>query len=97
MGRYAAGASPGATGPGNEAKGKRELFEELKPRLTVDGDNFSYRDAAKRLKMSEEASRQAAKRLRKRYRELIRQEILKTCDSAQVEEEIWSLLNAFSD
>jgi RNA polymerase sigma-70 factor (ECF subfamily) len=80
-----------------QAKGKRELFEVLKPGLTFDGDDFSYRTAANRLKLSEDATRAAAVRLRKRYQELIRQEILKTCDPAQVQEEIRSLLNAFSD
>ena len=80
-----------------QAKGKRELFEELKPVLAGDRDDFSYRDAAKRLKQSEEALRQRAKRMRERLQELIRHEILKTCDPAQVQEEIRSLLNAFSD
>ena len=78
-------------------KGKRELFELLKPGFTIDGDDFSYRAAANRLKLSEEATRAAAMRLRRRYQELIREEILKTCGPAQVEQEIWSLLNAFSD
>ena len=76
-------------------KGKRELFEVLKPHLA--GDDFSYRDAAKRLKQSEEALRQRAKRMRERLQELIRHEILKTCDPTQVEEEIRWLLNVFSD
>jgi RNA polymerase sigma-70 factor (ECF subfamily) len=80
-----------------QAKGKGELFEELKPSLMVDRADFSYGDAANRLKLSEEATRQAAKRLRKRYEELIREEILKTCDPAEFEEEKRSLLNAFSD
>ena len=80
-----------------QAKEKGELFEVLKPGLTFDGDDFSYRTAANRLKLSEDATRAAAVRLRKRYQELIRQEILKTCDPAQVQEEIRSLLNAFSD
>jgi len=39
------------------------------------------------LKLSEEATRKAAERLRERYRELIIQEIRETCDPAQVEEE----------
>jgi RNA polymerase sigma factor (sigma-70 family) len=80
-----------------QAKGKRELFEELKPVLAGDRDDFSYRDAAKRLKRSEEALRQRAKRMRERLQELIRHEILKTCDPAQVEEEIRYLFSAFSD
>jgi RNA polymerase sigma factor (sigma-70 family) len=79
-----------------QANGQRELFEELKPHLAGDGNDFNYRDAAKRLKMSEEALRQAMVRLRKRYRELLVEEILKTCDPAQVEEEIWFLRNAVS-
>ena len=76
-------------------KGKRELFEELKPSLA--GDKLSYWDAAKRLKMSEEALRQAAMRLRKRYQELLVEEILKTCGPAQAEQEIRWLLSVFSD
>ena len=80
-----------------QANGRRELFEELKPVLAGDRDDFSYRDAAKRLKMSDEALRQRAKRMRERLQELIRHEILKTCDPTQVEEEIRWLLNVFSD
>ena len=76
-------------------KGRRELFEVLKPHLA--GDDFSYRAAAKRLKMNEGALRQAAMRLRKRYQELLVEEILKTCDPAEFEEEKRSLLNVFSD
>ncbi len=80
-----------------QAKGKGELFEELKPSLMVDRADFSYGDAANRLKLSEEATRQAAKRLREYYQKLLRHEILKTCDPAEVEQEIQFLLNAFSD
>jgi RNA polymerase sigma factor (sigma-70 family) len=75
-------------------KGKRELFEVLKPHLA--GDDFSYRAAAERLKRSKEATRQEMVRLRKRYQELLVEEILKTCDPAEFEEEKRSLLNAFS-
>jgi RNA polymerase sigma-70 factor (ECF subfamily) len=78
-------------------EGKSELFEVLKPCLTIDGDDFSYRAAANRLKLSEEATRQAAMRLRKRFRGLIHEEIRKTCGTEGVEQEKWSLLNAFSD
>jgi DNA-directed RNA polymerase specialized sigma24 family protein len=75
-------------------KGKRELFEVLKPHLA--GDDFSYRAAAERLKRSKEATRQEMVRLRKRHQELLVEEILKTCDPAEFEEEKRSLLNAFS-
>lgn len=79
------------------AEGIRELFEVLQPCLTRDEDHFSYRAAAERLKISEAATRKAAERLRKRYGELIRKKIGETCDPAEVEEEIQSLLSAFSD
>lgn len=78
-------------------EGKREQFEVLKPCLTVDGDDFNYRAAANRLNLSKKATRAAVMRLGKRYRELIREEIRKTCDPAQFKEEFSSLLNAFSD
>ena len=77
-------------------KEKRELFEVLKPGLTFDGDDFSYRTAANRLKKTEGATRKAAERLRERYQELLVEEILKTCDPAEFEEEKRYLLNAFS-
>ena len=80
-----------------EAKGKRELFEELKPCLMTDRGDFSYQAAANRLKLSEENLRKRKERLLERYQELIRQEILKTCAPAQLQEEIASLLDAFSD
>jgi RNA polymerase sigma-70 factor (ECF subfamily) len=80
-----------------QAEGKGELFEVLKPCLTHDKDDFSHRAAAEQLKMSEGATRKAAERLRRRYGELICEEILKTCDPAEVEQERRSLLKAFSD
>jgi DNA-directed RNA polymerase specialized sigma24 family protein len=78
-----------------QAKGKGELFEVLKPCLTRDKDDFSYLAAAEQLKMSEGTTRKAAERLRRRYGELIREEILKTCDPARFKEEFSSLLDAF--
>jgi len=80
-----------------QAEGKSDRFEALKPGLTVDRNEFDYRAAANRLKLSEEATRRAAMRLRGRYAELIIQEIRETCGPARVEEEIHWLLNVFSD
>jgi RNA polymerase sigma factor (sigma-70 family) len=80
-----------------EAEGKRDLFELLKKGLTGDRDDFSYRAAADRLKLSEDTTRKKVERVRRRYKELFLKEILLTCGPAQVEEEIRSLLNAFSD
>jgi RNA polymerase sigma-70 factor (ECF subfamily) len=79
-----------------QAEGKGVLFEALKPCLTRNKDDFSYWAAAQQLKkMSEEATRKAVERLRQRYRELIYEEIRKTCGPEAVEQEIWSLLTAF--
>jgi DNA-directed RNA polymerase specialized sigma24 family protein len=80
-----------------QAEGKSDRFDALKPSLTLDRDEFDYRAAANRLKLSEEATRKAAERLRERYGELIIQEIRETCDPARVEEEIRWLLDVFSD
>jgi RNA polymerase sigma factor (sigma-70 family) len=78
-----------------QAKGKADLFEILKPGLTVEGGT-DYQEIAVRLNLSQEAVRMAAMRLRQHYQELIRLEILETCHPDHVEQEIWTLLNAFS-
>ena len=52
-----------------ESDGKRELFEVLRPGLTVEGSGLSHPAVACRLNPSEEAARMAAMRLRMRYRE----------------------------
>ena len=77
--------------------GKGELFSVLRPGLTVHGDAVDYASAAAHFNKTEEAIRKAAERMRKRYGELLHREILKYCNPAEVEHEIVSLLNAFSD
>ena len=78
--------------------GKARLFEQLKPFLMVGKSAIPYAEAAAKLGQSEGAMRMAVHRLRRRYRELLREEIGQTLsDSAQVEEEMQTLFSAFSD
>lgn len=74
---------------------KARQFELLKGALTGDRHSVSYTTAAAELGMSEEASRQAVHRMRKRYRELLREEIGQTvAEPAEVDNEIRDLFGA---
>jgi RNA polymerase sigma factor (sigma-70 family) len=78
-------------------EGRAGQFEQLKFYLMVDKNAVPYAEAAAALIMSEGAVRVAVHRLRKRYRELLRQEIGQTlADPGQVEDEMRSLMGAFS-
>lgn len=80
------------------AEGKSGLFEQLKPFLTVGKSAIPYPQAAVALAMNESAVRVAVHRLRRRYRELLRDQIGQTLsDPAQVEEEMRTLFSAFSE
>ncbi len=77
--------------------GKQRLFDRLKVCLLGVGDSTSYRRMGADLDMSEGAVKVAVHRLRKRYRELLRHEILQTVASAdQAEEEIQNLFTALA-
>jgi RNA polymerase sigma-70 factor (ECF subfamily) len=79
------------------AEGKSRLFDELKPFLMVGKSAVPYEQAGAALAMSESAVRVAVHRLRKRYRELLRQEIGQTLsEPAQAEEEMRTLFSAFA-
>ena len=79
------------------ADGKAELFEQLKIFLTAGKGELSHAEAAKLLGMDETAVRVAVHRLRKRYRQLLRDEIAQTlADAADVDEEMRALFGAFS-
>ena len=79
-----------------EANGKTKLFEQLKIFLTADKGALSHAAASKNLGMDETAVRVAVHRLRKRYRLLLREEILQTlADAADVDEEMRALFGAF--
>ena len=77
--------------------GKGEQFPSLKPWLTGDKQEVSLAGLAARLEMSEGALRVALHRLRKRFRELVREEIAGTVgDSTPVREDMGSLLAVLS-
>ena len=77
--------------------GKGEQFPELKPWLTGDKQDVSLADLAARLGTSEGALRVALHRLRKRFRELVKEEIAGTVgDAAHVREELGYLLEVLS-
>jgi RNA polymerase sigma factor (sigma-70 family) len=81
----------------NEMDGRGKQFTRLKSFLTVGGNESSYREAAKNLNADETAVRVAVHRLRKRYRQLLREEISQTlCDPADLEEEMRALFKAFA-
>lgn len=76
-------------------EGKRELFEQTKGYLMVGEAAIPYARAAEQLKLDEGAIRVVVHRLRKRYREILRDEIGQTLSNpAQVEEELRSLQEA---
>jgi len=80
-----------------EAESRARQFDELKPFLTAGKGALSHAAAAKVLGMDEGAVRVAVHRLRKRYRQLLRDEIAQTLAApAQVDEEMQSLFGAFS-
>ena len=80
-----------------QAFGKLDHFETLKPWLTGDTDNFSQADAARHLDMNEGAVKVAIHRLRRRFRELVKTEIGQTLnDHSQVAEELGCLIAALS-
>jgi len=65
--------------------------------LTPTEEQLSYRDMAARLNMTEGAVKAAIYRMRKRYRQLLRDEIAQTVvTEEQVEEELRDLFAAFS-
>lgn len=81
-----------------EQAGKPAEFEQLKSFLTVGKQDIPYAAAAAGLGVSEGALRVTVHRLRKRFRELFREEIGHTVASAEdVEEEFRHLLAALNE
>ena len=77
------------------ASGKADHFEALKPWLTGDTENISQAEAAAQLGLNEGAVKVAIHRLRRRFREVIKEEISQTVsDRAQVDLELHYLLEA---
>jgi len=82
----------------NEAlvDGTTNRFEILKDFLSSGSGEASYEEAATVLGINAGAARVAVHRLRKRYRQLLREEISSTlADPSQVEDELRSLFTAF--
>lgn len=74
------------------------LFDGLKLYLTVGKSAIPYAEAAAALGLTEAAARVAVHRLRRRYRELLREELAQTLSRPdQLEEEMRALLGAFAD
>ncbi len=75
--------------------GKSGQFDALKSWLTGDGENVSQAEAARQLGMNEGAVKVAIHRLRRRLRELIKNEISQTVkDRADIDMEMHDLLEA---
>jgi RNA polymerase sigma-70 factor (ECF subfamily) len=72
---------------------KQALLQFLLPTLTRDADAVPYVEIAKRTGRTLSAVQNAARRLRQRFRELLRQELLEhVSDPREVEDEIAALL-----
>jgi len=78
-------------------RGRGELFERLKPTLTG-GDGTAYADLAAALGMSPGAVKVAVHRLRRQYRDALREEIAQTVDGPEeIDDELNRLLEALRD
>jgi RNA polymerase sigma-70 factor (ECF subfamily) len=76
---------------------KRKLFENLKVYLTMDKGSVPYKQLARDFRMTESAVRVAVYRLKKRYRELLRDEIAQTVTSEkEIDQEIRDLFAALA-
>lgn len=77
--------------------GNLALFDALKEHLTREKGSTPYREVSARLGMSEGSVKVAVHRLRRRYRQLLENEIAHTVsDTADVENELQQLFTALS-
>lgn len=78
--------------------GKVAEFERLKACLTAERGEISYADIAAALGLSEASARVAVHRLRKRFREIFREEIAHTVSrAADIEEEVRYLMSVLAE
>lgn len=78
--------------------GKASFYEHLKPFLMVGKSEIPHARVAAALNLTEGAVRVAVHRLRRRYRELLREEVAQTLsDPAQADEEMRALFSALAE
>ena len=78
--------------------GKAAEFDRLKAFLTAAKGEISYPDTAAALGLSEAATRQAVHRLRRRFRQLFREEIAHTVSSpGEIDDEVRHLMGLFAE
>jgi RNA polymerase sigma factor (sigma-70 family) len=79
------------------AEGTKDIFDQIRPGLQGDRPGPGYRVIAETLGMTEGAVRVAARRVRMRYRELLREEVGRTTDDPEgIDEEIGELVVALA-
>jgi RNA polymerase sigma-70 factor (ECF subfamily) len=77
-------------------EGKAALFDHLGAALLRDGSALPYIHVAAELGMTQDAVKMAALRLRRRYRDLVREEVSGTIDErVDVDAEICAMFQAF--
>jgi RNA polymerase sigma-70 factor (ECF subfamily) len=77
------------------AAGKLPLFDRLKPLLATGPGEMSYREVAAELAMSEGAVKVAVHRMRRRYRQLLKERIAQTVTGPEaIDDELRDLLAA---
>jgi RNA polymerase sigma factor (sigma-70 family) len=76
-------------GEEHEREGKAVLFAALNPCLVGDRTSLPYVELAQRMRMTESGIKSAVHRMRRRYRQLLREEIANTVASrAEVDDEL---------
>jgi RNA polymerase sigma-70 factor (ECF subfamily) len=75
-----------------ESAGQTRLFQQLLPHLSRDTTRLPYAEIAQSLTMKEGAVKVAAHRLKKKYRERLQSEILRTLDRRELLDEEIALL-----
>lgn len=77
----------------HEVKGKSEFFDSIQPYLVASEDRAPYKEAAEKLGMSEGSLKVAIHRMRRRFRDALRDEVAQTVtNEKEIEEEIRYLL-----
>ncbi|MEZ6129353.1 MAG: hypothetical protein R3C59_11775 [Planctomycetaceae bacterium] len=80
-----------------EQRNHGTLFELLEPHLNQDAAKVPYAALCPQLSMSEDAIKQAVRRMKLRYREILRAEIAGTVSSVEeVDDELRQLMNILS-